>query len=218
MPQPSWGQRGGAVVRRLMADLGLTAEQAAGIVGNLGFESGGFNSLHEIGQPEGRGGYGWAQWTADRRVAFMDWCKAHNLAWTSDEANYGYLLAELHTTQAKSLEQVKKTTTVEAAVFTFGYWFERPGGTTEDHLPGYDGRLKYAKDALAGIAPEPPKPAPVGKPPVKVERAVKAFNKSAARLQTVLQEIGFYTGKVDGDWGPLSRKALLAYVAKFRDG
>jgi hypothetical protein len=151
----TWEQRGGWVVRRLMSDCGLTIEQAAGIVGNIGFESGKFQSLHEIGQPEGSGGYGWAQWTASRRVSFLDWCKAHNLDWRSDEANYGYLLAELNTTQAKSLAQVKKTSTVEAAVFTFGYWFERPRGTTKTYLPGNAERLKYAQRALAGATAPP---------------------------------------------------------------
>ena len=58
----------------------LTAEQAAGVFGNLGTESAGFMAFHEKGQPEGKGGYGWAQWTADRRIEFFDFCK-RNSSW-----------------------------------------------------------------------------------------------------------------------------------------
>ena len=63
----------------LMADLFLTREQAAGILGNLGFESVGFTKLQEIAPmvSGSRGGYGAAQWTAGRRVAFERWAAAH---------------------------------------------------------------------------------------------------------------------------------------------
>src|SRR5678816_1368756 len=106
-----WPARGAKVLADLQRDFGLTREQAAGIVGNIGFESTGFTQLHEIGQPEGRGGYGWAQWTADRRVTFFDYCREKGLDWTSDEANYGYLCEELRDPemQAHSLEQLRKT-------------------------------------------------------------------------------------------------------------
>src|SRR4029079_2065686 len=87
----TWEQRGGWVVRRLMADLGLTDYQAAGLVGNLGFESVGFRTLQEMAPAVSgsKGGYGWAQWTGVRRRAFEAWCVAHHLPMASDEANYG---------------------------------------------------------------------------------------------------------------------------------
>lgn len=87
-PNVGWEERGGWVVSALCEDYGLTKEQAAGIVGNLGFESGGFQHLHEIGQPEGLGGYGWGQWTAVRRETFLAFCKQAGLPWQSDEANF----------------------------------------------------------------------------------------------------------------------------------
>lgn len=198
----TWEQRGGWVVTRLMSDCGLTPEQAAGIVGNLGFESGEFKSLHEIGQPEGLGGYGWAQWTGTRRVSFLDWCKAHNLDWRSDEANYGYLLAELNTTQAKSLAQVKKTTTTETAVFTFGYWFERPRGTTETYLPGYASRVAYALRALAGAQAPPPDIPDVPDAPAGV---ISAFD----RLRAIQVILGV---KPDADFGKNSRAVFNAVL------
>jgi len=205
----TWEQRGGWVLRQLVKDLKVTPEQAAGIVGNLGFESAGFTQLHEIGQPEGKGGYGWAQWTASRRVAFFRWCAEESLNWWDDEANYGFLLHELRGSQAKSLTQLKKTTELEAAVFTFGYHFEKPGGTTTTHLPGLEGRIAYAQRALR----EAPVEVPVAD---HLDQAVLVFNAAASLLQSMLQEKGFYEGEMDGDFGPASRAALLQYLATKR--
>src|SRR5437868_1683750 len=80
------GRRGGANVpgmtktvlaARYMADLIRDFEledfQAAGIVGNGGTESGGFEKLQEISPTAGRGGLGHFQWTGPRRVAFEQW-------------------------------------------------------------------------------------------------------------------------------------------------
>lgn len=159
-PTPtSWEHRGGRVVQALMRDLGLALNAAGGLVGNLGFESAGFTHLREIGQPEGRGGYGWGQWTASRRRTFLLWCKLHNLDWRSDEANYGYLLVELrgayhHTVDA--LKALGDDVALEDAVWSVGQTYERPGGTTDDNLPGYDDRLAYAYRAVAGAKALPP--------------------------------------------------------------
>jgi hypothetical protein len=68
-------------MNKLMTGYGLTREQAAGIVGNIGEESAGFSTYHETGQPEGKVGVGWAQWTNSggdpRRDKFEAWVKAH---------------------------------------------------------------------------------------------------------------------------------------------
>lgn len=171
-------------MQKLMNDLNLTAEQAAGIMGNLAFESNGFKTLHEIGQPEGRGGYGAAQWTSSRREAFFAYCAAHNLDWQSDEANYGYLLTELKGAYKGTIAALQKAGTLEDAVFSVGQTYERPGGTTPTHLPGYNDRLDYGRRALAGAgtgpAPPKPSPAPAPEPP-----AISAFDRLKA-IQVVL--------------------------------
>jgi hypothetical protein len=120
MPDPShrFEERGSWMLKRLMQDLQLTANQAAGIIGNLGGESG-LKAVQERHPISGRGGWGFAQWTSDRRIAFEHYCADHDLDQTSDEANYGFLVEELRTTQAHALEQLKKTTTIEAGVYTF---------------------------------------------------------------------------------------------------
>jgi Phage tail lysozyme len=169
MPAPPapFEARGGWVVDRLCTDLALTPPQAAGIVGNLGYESDGFTKLQEVAPRTGRGGYGWAQWTGTRRDAYEKWCSEQKLDPTSDQANYGYLLVELRSSEAHALDRVRKTDTLEAATFTFGVDFERPAGTTATNLPANDQRIAWGRRALAGAkqggtqpAPLPPAPAP----------------------------------------------------------
>lgn len=143
-------KRGGWVAYHLAIDFNSTIIRTSGISGNLGFESGEFVKLHEIGQPAGRGGYGWAQWTASRREAFMAFCSEHGLDWRSDEANYGYLCHDLDGDYNRCLDALDGCNTLEEAVFSFGQTFERPGGTTPDHLPGNSGRLREARLAFTG--------------------------------------------------------------------
>lgn len=181
----TWEVRGGWVVGALMADLGLRDIHAAAVVGNLGFESAGFTRLQEVSPIAGRGGYGWAQWTASRRIAFETWTQQNSLDSASDEANYRFLLLELGSSRKHDLEQTQKTTTLEAAVFTFGYYFERPAGTTKDHLPGFDGRLKYAQRALSAI----PTPAPPPVADVLAQRVEYLINLVEKNIMATLQDI-----------------------------
>lgn len=231
MPPVSVGYpaRGRWLIDRLMTDLDLTEPQAAGIVGNIGFESGGLTKLHETGQPDGKGGYGWAQWTADRRVAFLNWCADKGLNWRSDEANYGYLLLELLSDYRYTIDALGNFRTVEEAVFSFGETFERPGGTTPDHLPGYTDRLTYAKCALAGprVTPAqlvgdrvgvstPPSTPPVGSNvrPADIGTLAVALGQAARALQTALKDLGLDPGPLDGIWGPRSQAAFDAWKAR----
>lgn len=132
------------VMRDLMGDFGLTDEQTAAILGNLGHECAGFTILHEIGQPEGKGGYGWAQWTGPRRESFFKWCKANsNLDWQSDEANYGYLKFELQHDEKASIAALRKVQGIEKCTTVFLQEFERPGVLAPER------RIEWAKVALA---------------------------------------------------------------------
>jgi hypothetical protein len=171
MPPVSAGfdSRGGWVVNRLVADLALTPEQAAGIVGNLGGESG-LEAIQEKHPISGRGGFGWEQATGPRRVALEHFCADHDWNITDDEANYGFLLNELNGSEAHALHQLKLTTDLPAAVETFCVYFERPADP-EGALPA---RVEFAKRALAAAkqsAPVPvvaervpPRPAPMPAP------------------------------------------------------
>ena len=130
----------------LIRDFKLLETQAAGIVGNAGHESGGFELQQELNPiGGGRGGLGDFQWTGPRRVAFENWL-ARNSAkgWTAAtyEANYSMLFRELVGPESKALDAVRKTETVEDATKVFMETFERPG------VPHLDSRVTWAKKAL----------------------------------------------------------------------
>jgi hypothetical protein len=130
-------------VPRLMQDLSITREQACGIMGNIGGETGGFTALQEK-KPTvkgSRGGYGWMQWTGPRRKKYEAWAAQNNLNPATDEANYRYLVQETMTDELHSLIQLRKTSTVEAATETFMLQNLRPG------VPNLKGRVTWANRA-----------------------------------------------------------------------
>lgn len=128
---------------RLMKDLGITRVQACGVWGNTGTETGGFRHLQELNPTVAgsKGGYGWMQWTGPRRRAYEAWCKKNNLNPSDDESNYKYLVYETLNIETKSLIQLRKTTTVEAATETFMLLNLRPG---VKHLSD---RIRWARQA-----------------------------------------------------------------------
>jgi hypothetical protein len=98
--------------------------QAAGMVGNLVYESGGLRAVRERGvgsaqiqalpsnvpPPKGtkRVGYGWAQWTNTRLDAFLNYAEKNNLPYDSDQAQAGYLISELKSGQWKKMMNAYK--------------------------------------------------------------------------------------------------------------
>jgi hypothetical protein len=167
------------VVTELIRDLDLTPEQAAGIVGNLGAESG-LRAIQEANPTSGRGGWGWAQWTGPRRTAFEKWVKAHGFKQDSYEANYGFLLQELMTSEKDALRRLKLTKTAKAAAETFEDAYERAG------VKAWASRVKFAERALALYKASPP-PSPLP-PPVEIvtlttlQRDLSALSKTVADL------------------------------------
>ena len=120
--------KGAEIAERLSRDLGLTQEQAAGIVGNLYHESAGFRELQEINPKSGRGGYGWAQWTGPRREEYEAFAKRMGLSPSSDEANYLFLIEDLRSKYKDTLDAIKKTKTIAGAEHAFLKGYE---GTPE---------------------------------------------------------------------------------------
>lgn len=152
-------QKAPGIMSQLMKDFDLIDVQAAGILGNLGHECAGFQHLHELGQPENRGGYGWAQWTGPRRVTFFDWCREHQLDWESDEANYGFLKHELETSERRTIPAVSKASNLADAVRAFERNYERAG------VVNYKSRIRWGQIALSafqGDTPEEPPDTTVG--------------------------------------------------------
>jgi hypothetical protein len=131
------------IMQRLIDDFGLTVIQAAGVLGNIGHECGGFRLMQEVNPiGGGAGGFGWCQWTGPRRTTFMEFCTTNSLAATSDEANYGYLKKELQTTESAAIPALRATATLKDAVRTFEQKFERAG------VKNYPRREKWARLAL----------------------------------------------------------------------
>ena len=132
------------VMSKLQKDFGLTKEQAAGVVGNLGHESAGLKAgIQEGGVKKGRGGLGWAQWTGPRRVAFEKYLKETGQSATDPNANYGFLKQELQTTHKGALTAVKKTSTAADSMKAFEQKYEAAG------VKHYESRQKYTDRALA---------------------------------------------------------------------
>ena len=129
----------------LMKEYGLKPFQTAGIVGNGGYESNGFTELHEAGQPPGRGGYGWFQWTGPRRQNFLNWCMSHHLDWKSDVANMSFLVYELDGPYHYVIRALAKTTSVDEASDVFEKLFEAAG------VPALEKRRVWSQAAL-GLA------------------------------------------------------------------
>lgn len=164
------------MVADLVRDLKLTPEQASGIVGNGGAESG-LKAIQEKNPTSGRGGYGFFQWTGPRRTAFEAWCKAQGLKQDSYEANYGFLVHELKTTEKKALARLRLTKTAKAAAETFEDAYERAG------VKAWATRVRMAERALALYKASQPPPQPIEKPTVEtVTRDLAALSKTVADL------------------------------------
>jgi len=147
------------IARQLLSDLkrdfGMTNEQAAGVVGNLMHESGGFSTLQEVNPtvPGSKGGYGFAQWTGDRRKAFDDYVEQTGADKTSYDANYGFLKHELSNNryERNQFNKVKKAQTAEEAAKIVSENYLRPG------IPHNSSRVRYANEALGyANSPVPP--------------------------------------------------------------
>lgn len=138
-------QKAPGVMQDLMDDFGLTLDQAAGVLGNIGHECAGFRTMQEI-KPivaGSKGGWGWCQWTGPRRRAFEAWCQKNGFDNLSDDdANYGFLKHELETTEKAALRHLRKTLSLRDATRSFMDKFERPG------IKHFDGRLNWAREAL----------------------------------------------------------------------
>jgi hypothetical protein len=173
------------LVPRIMGDLildfGLSPIQAAAVLGNLAHESAGFTAMQERNPVGGgRGGLGWAQWTGPRRRAFEAWVSKKGFAPDSYAANYGYLKAELSGAvpgfdYRHAIEQLKKTSTIQAATETFEAFYEKAG------VKAMASRVAWANKAYDIWKNRRPPPPPVTKP-IDVPRDIAAQFSIVAQL------------------------------------
>ena len=192
---------------RLKKDFQINDIQACGIWGNLGTETGGFTALQEKNPvvKGSRGGYGWMQWTGPRRRKYEAWAKAKGLDISADETNYQYLVHETLHDEWKSLSQLRKTTTLEAATETWMKLNLRPG------IPHLDNRQRWARkaqDALktskATVPPVVKKNAPAALPPLV----------GSALIYYYWEQVMNYWPWFAGLAGALAVAALFYYIRK----
>jgi len=136
------------IMHEVIKDFDLTAIQAAAMLGNIGHECAGFLRMQEQNPRGGRGGYGWCQWTASRRLDFEAWCRRMGLPVSSDEANYGFLKYELtSTSERRAIPLLKQTTRLTAAVRTFERTYLRAAADAK-HYPSREQYAQIAHDAF----------------------------------------------------------------------
>ena len=232
------------IMRDLMAEsrFGLSSDDAAAIVGNLAHETLGFTKMQEMAPTVkgSRGGYGWAQWTGPRRVAFEAWCDARGLEHDGYEANYSFLYRELATDHANAVAAVKAAGSLKDKVIAFEKVYEGAG------VKSYSSRLKYAREAIAAFSAAPPTvaaesiPAPSVAVPAnpaskswfdRLGIAIGILPKTAAapiapvdpaarstlvtRVQKQLQALGYgEVGLADGLAGPKLRAAIDGFCGE----
>lgn len=121
---PADPARGTQLAKALQRDLGLTAAQASGVVGNLMRESGLRSDLEEAG---GGGGYGLAQWTGGRRSDLEAFARQRGASPGDFETQYQFLLHELRGSESGALASLRGTSTPEEAAQVFDRDFERSG-------------------------------------------------------------------------------------------
>lgn len=140
-----------------------SAIHAAAVFGNFGYESGGFEKLQEM-KPTvagSRGGWGWAQWTGSRRVAFEAYCRRTGKDPASAAANYAWFFLELKGPEGKRLwnSGFLQADTLDEAVVKFENAYERSGHKN------YGERKRWAREAARlyaeWLVAHPEKPTPV---------------------------------------------------------
>ena len=140
-------------MQKLMDDFDMSVLDAAAVFGNLGHESNGFEDMQEISPRAGRGGYGWAQWTGPRRVAFEQYAKRNGLKLSDPGTNYSWLFVELRGPEKNAVKKVKAARSLDTKVVAFEKAFERAG------VKHYESRKKWARIALSTYGDKPkPKP------------------------------------------------------------
>lgn len=147
------------LIKALMSDYGLTAEQAAGPVGNFMTESAGtvtearklppdVNQGDVQGAPPNGGslGYGWAQWSGSRKTSFVSHINSTGFKTpagnATDAADYSYLTKDFNGSYKSTVTQLKKQKSPEEAAVAFEATYERAG------RPVLDERKRHAREAF----------------------------------------------------------------------
>lgn len=120
-----------SVRERLWIDMiehGYSEIAAAGILGNIGWESGGYN----VGQLQiGGSGIGLCQWTGEtRQQGLYDMADKMELSWDTYEVQVAYIFEEIDNNDYYKHvrpDELNKATSINEATEIFMKWYEAPG-------------------------------------------------------------------------------------------
>jgi hypothetical protein len=118
----------GAGIVDFFVGKGLTAEQAAGIAGNLYAES----KFNTAAVGDGGTSKGLAQWHNERWTNLVAWCESEGKDPYSVDGQLEFLWHELNTTESRALTKLKQTQSPTEAAGAFTKWFERPSIVRSD--------------------------------------------------------------------------------------
>lgn len=138
------GSTNGERVYRFFVNNGFTPEQACGWVGNFAVES--FTTIDPTAFNSaggGQGAFGIAQWRGVRQTALREWAGSTGQDYRTLEAQLGFVLHELETTERTAGTQVRSAGSAAAAARAVEAYYERSGGDKVAE------RVFYAEDALA---------------------------------------------------------------------
>lgn len=138
---------------------GLTSAQAAGVIGNLQFESGINPQILPIIDTDRLPHQGIAQWSPSRWQDLLTFCYAKGFDPQSLEGQLEFLWHELEDQPGLGLRELASTTTVEDATVTFQNRFERCGTKIlvgDPVVCHTSERIKLAYDALSCLSVAPP--------------------------------------------------------------
>lgn len=131
------------IMRKLMTTFPQLRDfHAAGVLGNIGRETGGFRLMQEVRPKKGRGGLGWLQWTGDRRVKFENFCRPPIPGTDTDDGNFAFMIHEMQHDEHPAFEAFSVTTNIDDATEVFMLRYERPG------VPALAERKDFARRAL----------------------------------------------------------------------
>ncbi len=196
---PLFESKAVVVMGDLMRDFDLGLEDTAAILGNIGHECAGFEQLSQIGGTA----YGWVQWDGVRRKAYFAWCAKNALDKASDEANYGYLVEELRTTEKHALDALAGAVGLDAKTVAFERSFERSGKKHDES------RQKYARRALAAY-----NASVAGRASPHAGRRGRV--ETIAELQRSLNFLGADVGEIDNVLGPRTEAAIRRFQSLSR--
>ena len=118
---------------------GLSAHQAAGIVGNLIIES----SLNTTIKGDGGKALGIAQWHPDRQEGLKNLAKRRGTEISDLNTQLEYVWEELNTGYKNALSKILNSKNVKEATTAFMTHYEKPG------IPHFEKRLKEAENLLS---------------------------------------------------------------------